>query len=434
MYRPLLLALVLALPGLASAQTVNDVLSRHRGGCTTAGVDGLSDQLVRSHLCAYPGSVAEFTPHPNITLTSSRVHPLGTTQTVAAIRRAADRHALSVNSAFRTLVEQYLLYEEGGCGLAAVPGNSNHQTGRAVDLGNYSAALSAMTGAGCAHSYPGSDPVHFDCPGSDMRAASVLVFQRLWNANHPDDRIAEDGAYGPQTRARLGRSPAAGFARDLCASSPPVARWGAEYVMQTFPVASADPIVMRPGEELVGTIELRNSGTEDWDASTRLATTEPRDRASVFVGPDWIGPNRPAGVEGTVPPGETFPFTFTLRAPSMAGEYREHFGVVQEGVAWFSDPGQLGPPDSQLEVRVLVVEAPPAPNDAGAIADAGVPGDAATVETDAAAWPEVDAGPGEGRPTTIFGGCSAAHGSRAPSALWLALVGLALALRRRSRP
>lgn len=428
-FAPLSLTLLaFALPLAARAQTVDDIVARNRGGCTTAGVEGLSSQLVESHLCAFPGSVARFTPHPNIHLTSSRVHPLGTSETVAAIRRAADRTPLQVTSAFRTLAEQYVLYHEGGCGLAAEPGRSNHQTGRAVDLSNYAAARSAMTGAGCTQTHPSSDPVHYDCPGPDMRAASVLVFQRLWNENNPGDRIAEDGIYGPQTASRMGRSPAAGFARSLCA---PVARWGAEYVMQTFPLASADPIVMRPGEELVGTIELRNVGTETWNSSTRLATTEPRDRESAFAGPDWLAPHRPAAVEGTVPPGGTFPFTFTLRAPMTPGEYREFFGVVQEGVAWFSDPGQLGPPDDQLQVRIVVVDAPPPPP-----GDAGSPSedDAAVADGDAAeADAAVDAGLGHGT-LTLRGGCTA---SARPGALpWPLALLLALApivRRRRAR-
>ena len=208
----LLLFASAAFAPLAHAQTVDDVVASHPGGCTTAGAEGLSNQLVSSQLCVFPGQVAEFAPYPNITLNSSQVHPLGTSQTVTALHAAADHHALSINSAFRTLAEQYLLYQEGGCGLAAVPGNSNHESGRAVDLNNYAAALSAMTNAGCTHPYPSSDPVHFDCPGADMRSASVRIFQRLWNLNHPEDTIAEDGVYGPQTGARMGRSPAAGFA------------------------------------------------------------------------------------------------------------------------------------------------------------------------------------------------------------------------------
>ena len=407
------LAFVLLVAAPASAQTVDDVVARHRGGCTTAGFEGLSEQLVRSHLCAYPGSVDEFAPYPGITLTSSRVHPLATSETVRALHAAADRTGLSVNSAFRTLVQQYALYHEGGCGLAAVPGNSNHQSGRAVDLANYSAALSAMTSAGCTHPYPGSDPVHFDCPGPDMRAASVLVFQRLWNVNHPEDLIAEDGAYGPQTAARMARSPAGGFAEDLCEPDPPpppAETHGAALLAHTFD----DPIVLRPGQDLVGTIELENTGTATWDSAVRLGTTGPRDRPSAFAGPDWLNDHRAAGVEGTVAPGDSFPFTFTLRAPAEPGEHVETFGVVREGVTWFSDDGELGPPDDALSFRIFVVEEDLPPEDGGA-------GGA-----DAGPW----TGGGDERPLGVSG-CRAAPGRGAP--LPLLLLALVALLRSRSR-
>jgi hypothetical protein len=49
-----LVALALVTPGLARAQTVDSVVASHRGGCTTAGVEGLSRQLVRTHLCMFP--------------------------------------------------------------------------------------------------------------------------------------------------------------------------------------------------------------------------------------------------------------------------------------------------------------------------------------------------------------------------------------------
>jgi hypothetical protein len=412
----------------ARAQTVDDVVASHRGGCTTAGVEGLSEQLVRAHLCMYPGSVTTFTPYPGITLTSSRVHPLSATATRDALHRAADRGPLMVTSAFRTLVQQYLLYHEGGCGLAATPGASNHQSGVAVDLSNWSAALGRMTDAACRHPYPTDDPVHFDCPGPDMRSASVLVFQRVWNANHPGDRIAEDGAYGPQTASRLGRSPAGGFAMDGCTTMPP-RTWGAEFVAQSFPLAREAPIVMRPGEELAGFIELRNVGTEAWDGSTRLGTTEPRDRSSAFVGPDWLAPNRAAAVAGTVPNGGTHRFAFTIRAPDALGLHSEHFGVVQERVAWFSDPGQLGPPDSQLEIRIEVV-ATPVDEDAGPIAeaDAGPP-----AETDAEPS-TADAGARDGE-IVMNCGCAVPGARRSEPLPLVALAALiTVVVRRRSAP
>jgi hypothetical protein len=68
--------------------------------------------------------------------------------------------------------------------------------------------------------------------------------------------------------------------------------------------------------------------------------------------------------------GESHRFMFTLHAPMTPGVYDEHYGVVQEGVAWFSDSGQGGPPDELLEVRVEVVPAIPDETDASVDADA----------------------------------------------------------------
>lgn len=198
----------------AAAQTVADIAAR--GACSTAGLEGISRQLADSQTCMRPGQFVRFAPHPRITLSSSRVHPYLQASARDAVHRVADGGtSLTINSAFRTLADQYVLYHSGGCGLAATPGRSNHQSGRAIDVSSYSSVRSALEGAGCA--WLGSrDPVHFDCPGSDLRSDAVLTFQRLWNANNPGDRIAEDGAYGPQTESRLGRTPAAGFATDLC--------------------------------------------------------------------------------------------------------------------------------------------------------------------------------------------------------------------------
>jgi len=201
--------------GSARAQTVADIAAR--GACSTAGLEGISRQLADSQTCMRPGQFVRFAPHPGITLSSSRVHPYLQASARDAVHRVVDGGtSLTINSAFRTLADQYVLYHSGGCGLAATPGSSNHQSGRAIDVSRYSSVRAALEGASCA--WLGSrDPVHFDCPGSDLRSDAILTFQRLWNANHPDDRIATDGLYGPQTESRLGRSPAAGFANDLCA-------------------------------------------------------------------------------------------------------------------------------------------------------------------------------------------------------------------------
>lgn len=215
---PLAFALVLSSVSVSvRAQTVRDLANR--GTCSTAGLEGISRQLAEAQMCLRPGAFVRFAPAAGITLQTTRVHPYLQASARDALHSAASRVSITITSAFRTLADQYVLYHSGGCGLAARPGQSNHQTGRAVDVSNYSAARSALEAAGCAW-LGSSDPVHFDCPGADRRSDAVLAFQKLWNANNPSDRIAEDGAYGPQTEARLSRAPAAGFATSGCGCEP----------------------------------------------------------------------------------------------------------------------------------------------------------------------------------------------------------------------
>ena len=132
--------------------------------------------------------------------------------------------------------------------------------------------------------------------------------------------------------------------------------WGAKYVSQSFPLA-VDPLVMTVNESVKANMVLKNVGKKAWTKNTRLATTKSRDRKSVFVGPDWISPSRLAAANGTVAPGAEFKFEFTFHAPDKPGTYLEYFGMVEEGVAWFSDPGQGGPADDVYEAQIKVVAA-----------------------------------------------------------------------------
>jgi len=129
--------------------------------------------------------------------------------------------------------------------------------------------------------------------------------------------------------------------------------WRAEFVDQSFPLASM-PFELAPGAESPGYIEMRNTGAEAWrPGEVFLGTTEPRDVDSPLAGPDWSNPHRAATVDAITEPGEVGRFSFTVRAPSAAGEYAQHFNLVREGVSWFSESG--GPADGQLQVRVTVV-------------------------------------------------------------------------------
>ncbi len=149
--------------------------------------------------------------------------------------------------------------------------------------------------------------------------------------------------------------------------------WGASYVSQSFPLAST-ALEMTTCQTIPGSITLKNSGTTTWDSKTRLGTTQPRDRSSAFADSSWLSPSRPAGVTGTVKPGSNFKFQFNLHAPDKAGTYNEYFGVLEEGVHWFSDSGQGGPPDNQLQVQIHVTDDGSGPCATGAAGAAGAAG------------------------------------------------------------
>lgn len=178
-------------------------------GCSTAGAERLSNQILDELLCLLDGRLVPVS-HPNLVPSHPRVHLVLSPAARAALLSVAASQRLTINSALRTISEQYLLWR--GCPVAADPGSSNHETGKAIDVDEYGAAATRLQNAGFVYPLPSSDPVHFEGPGADLRAQSVLAFQRLWNDNRPADRIDEDGVAGPMTLARLAQSPTEGFA------------------------------------------------------------------------------------------------------------------------------------------------------------------------------------------------------------------------------
>jgi hypothetical protein len=138
---------------------------------------------------------------------------------------------MSISSSTRATAQQYVLYywySNGRCtgvvSLAAQPGRSNHESGVAIDVPAYGTWKSKLTARGFAW-FGSSDAVHFDYRGSgavDIRPLAVKAFQRLWNRNNPNDRIGEDGAWGPATASRMDKAPAGGFAiGPQCGTTPP---------------------------------------------------------------------------------------------------------------------------------------------------------------------------------------------------------------------
>jgi hypothetical protein len=194
------------------------VASFEASGCSTESVIALSRQIADEIDCMMPGQFVRFEPGPVIELSGGGILPyLGADARDDLYLAAAEGNAvMRVTSAFRTVVQQYLLrtwFEHGRCGIAAAsePGESNHETGRALDIGNEEAWIAIMAAHGWDHPLP-DDPVHFEHPASpDVRGADVHAFQRLWNRNAPDDAIDESGSYDAATAARVKRAPAEGF-------------------------------------------------------------------------------------------------------------------------------------------------------------------------------------------------------------------------------
>ena len=108
--------------------------------------------------------------------------------------------------------------------LATPPGESNHEVGTALDIaeaGTWRPALEAQQFKWLGK----SDRVHFDYKGgssaSPGSATDVLAFQKLWNRNHPNDKINEDGRYSPAVEQRLRQAPPDGFELGPSCGKPP---------------------------------------------------------------------------------------------------------------------------------------------------------------------------------------------------------------------
>src|SRR6185503_8870230 len=114
-------------------------------GCSTLSVKGLSLQIVAQSNCNAPGAVVELPAAPNLDLGDTVFPFLEEPARDALVAALADTpETLGINSMLRTVAQQYLLYrwyQNGQCGigLAAKPGNSNHEIGLAFDTSQYAA-------------------------------------------------------------------------------------------------------------------------------------------------------------------------------------------------------------------------------------------------------------------------------------------------------
>ncbi len=320
------------------------------GGCATSIVAGLSRQLIDEINCLRPDTLESFAG--NGVRVNDGVFPFVQPAAKRGLRAAINARGanMTVNSALRTLAQQYLLYkwwQQGRCGisLAASPGRSNHESGLALDIADNAGWRGAMQNNGWRW-LGANDPVHFDyVAGGTVQLAglSVRAFQRLWNRNHPEDRIDEDGAYGPQTEARLRRSPTGGFPRGACEAEPPppppppqdpdltiVTRWltidgqARDLVPEGSSASIFDAL---QGQRFQASIELAVTQRAADELTIGYALSEPYLRAESLVvekkvGEAWEALSPPVAMPaaegrveiGTTPAGETRRVRFELVA------------------------------------------------------------------------------------------------------------------------
>lgn len=220
--------LAVASSALGPDATVADAIESE---CSTASIRALGQQLIDEVQCARPGTFGRIDDIDHVVLGGAAFPWLQTAAADALRVVAAKRDAtMTINSSYRTVAQQLMLYswyrdgQRCGIALAAKPGSSNHESALAVDV-DENDAWRATFQANDFTWLGSSDPVHFDYAADgdtvDLRALSVAAFQRLWNRNHPEDPIEEDGDYGSATEARILRSPVAGFASGApCIEAP----------------------------------------------------------------------------------------------------------------------------------------------------------------------------------------------------------------------
>ncbi|MDJ0737907.1 MAG: peptidoglycan-binding protein [Nostocaceae cyanobacterium] len=193
-------------------------LVQNAPGCSTSVVNGLSQQLIHQ-MQIMPYNVLVNFDELDIEIGAATFCLLQLPAKLAlqqAIQARGQR--LKINSAYRTIAQQFLLYkwyQNRTCGipLAAIPGRSIHQSGCAIDIEDWQGWKPFLEQYGWKW-YGPQDKPHFDYTGRgiiDIRSTAIKAFQILWNKNNPNDKILEDGIYGPQTEKRLSNSPSDGF-------------------------------------------------------------------------------------------------------------------------------------------------------------------------------------------------------------------------------
>lgn len=123
-------------------------------------------------------------------------------------------------------------------------------------------------------------------------------------------------------------------------------------------------LTLYTGSRAYAKLMIKNTGNQTFPGSlTKLATSNPLERASIYKGDDWISTGRVVlPQEGDIAPGATGTFKFSITAPNTPqARQQERFGLVIEGQRWLSEyigslsvqtvqrPPQILTPNQSLE-------------------------------------------------------------------------------------
>jgi hypothetical protein len=198
--------------------------------CDTGLIRGLNLQIIAVLNSLAPNILVDFTDIEGVVAVGNKNNPFlqaaakNSLKVAVTERRKAEGNAvkLIVNSAYRTVAQQYLLNLQfqqvsDRCGIQAVapPGSSSHESGLALDIQDHIGWEPYLE----RHSYVWygpKDKPHFDfsflaATRRDIGTLGIQAFQILWNTYNPSDQIKVDGDFGPQTAGRLRESLAEGF-------------------------------------------------------------------------------------------------------------------------------------------------------------------------------------------------------------------------------
>lgn len=205
----------------------NGLLKDAPRGVSTSIVNGLSQQLIYQINLILPDALVSC-DDLNLGLADAAfafLQPAAKQGLQKAIQERGVK--LVVNSGYRTIAQQMLLYNwrSSNSNPVAPPGRSNHQSGLALDINDRAGWIPFLKRHGWQPL--ANDPPHIDFNGGgtkDLRKATILAFQQLWNKNHPNEKIGEDGAWGAKTQSALNRSPSTGFEKAPWDNKPRILR------------------------------------------------------------------------------------------------------------------------------------------------------------------------------------------------------------------